>query len=225
MGYRYADSSMLKGASFKNKNRGVSLPHYGMEWATPDSAASEFKDYKDISSSTFGQTAAGTQPMSVSNLGNAIGDDPPGFENWPKSGSYRALGNPISLLNLMMQNKFGKLMGINTKADLLGQQAWSLEDIELARTRQMPRIADEMNRRGGTNSGFRDVKYGELEADALRAKGRVNTKTTQGLRDLDLQNRGLDLQYDMAAAFEAQKDQKGLEGIRKGWADRIKAIV
>ncbi len=223
MSYRYADSSMLKGASFKNKNRGVSLPQYGS--GTPEWAATEFKDYKDISSSTFGQTAAGTQPMSASNLGSGFGDDPGGFDDWPKSGSYRALGNPITLLNLMMQNKFGKLMGINAKADILGQQAWSLEDIELARKRQMPRIADEMNRRGGTNSGFRDVKYGELESDALRAIGRVDVKTEQALRDLELQNRGLDLQYDMAAAFEAQKDQGGLEEIRDDWAKRIKAIV
>ena len=54
MGYLYADSSMLKGASFKNKNRGVSLPQYGS--GTPEWAATECKDYKDISSNTFGQT-------------------------------------------------------------------------------------------------------------------------------------------------------------------------
>ena len=112
MGYRYADSSMLKGASFKNKNRGVGLPHYGMEWATPDSAANE---YKDISSNTFGQPAPGTQPMATSNIGGGLGDAPGGQVDWPKSGGYRALGNPISLLNLMMQNKFGKLMGLTLK--------------------------------------------------------------------------------------------------------------
>lgn len=224
MGYRYADSSMLKGASFKNRNRNVSLPQYGS--GTPDWAATEFKDYRDISSSALGQNAPGTQPMATSNLGGGLGDAPGGQADWPRNSpasSFRELGNPITLLNLMMQNKLGKIATMNQETDLLGNQRMALEDIELALVRARPKIEDEMNRRGGTNSGFRNVRMGELESDALRAKGRVGIQTARGQRDLELQREALDTQYHLADAFERQRDGD-LEALRSAWAERIRAI-
>ena len=181
------------------KGRGVSLkPQFGF---TPES-------YADIGSSTFGQLNGSpkTTDLDIPGDDDLTGQPTPNWRNTPYT--WNTFGDPTAMLQLALQGMLGKTGLIGKESDLLNSQTQAHENIDWTYQVERKAMLDALNQRNVWNSGPKEEAFGDLSANYLRYKGRVDDATVRGQRDIDLAKQGYDIQFDLGYGMEINKSAK-----------------